>query len=142
MGNYETPNCLRRLYLHGSLSKLLQAGESIALSHHEKWDGTGYPYGLAGEEIPLYGRICAVADVFDALTTPRPYKEALSNERACEAMLKGRGSHFDPQILDVFFENLEEARKIQDTCRQESPMDAEDILPLDATLLVLGHCFC
>jgi len=124
--------------LHGSLSKLLQAGESIALSHHEKWDGTGYPYGLAGEEIPLYGRICAVADVFDALTTPRPYKEALSNERACEAMLKGRGSHFDPQILDVFFENLEEARKIQDTCRQESPMDAEDILPLDATLLEIG----
>jgi len=86
----------------------------------------------------LYGRICAVADVFDALTTPRPYKEALSNERACEAMLKGRGSHFDPQILDVFFENLEEARKIQDTCRQESPMDAEDILPLDATLLEIG----
>lgn len=99
--------------LRGGSSKYLEAGAVIALSHHEKWDGTGYPQGLAGEDIPLFGRICAVADVFDALTTRRPYKQAFSNEVALEIMAKGRGLHFDPVLYDVFINNLSELFEIQ-----------------------------
>jgi cyclic di-GMP phosphodiesterase len=99
--------------LSGSPSELLQAGEVIALSHHEKWDGSGYPNGLVGENIPLWGRICAVADVFDALTSKRPYKEALPNEKVYEILREGRGMHFDPSIVDVFFERLDEVMMIQ-----------------------------
>ncbi len=105
--------------LHGSEAKLLQVGEVIALSHHEKWDGSGYPYGLTGEEIPLYGRICAVVDVFDALTSKRPYKEAFSNEKACDILRAGRGTHFDPRVLDLFFAHFSEVLAIQQQYRDE-----------------------
>ena len=90
-------------------SELLQAGSIIALSHHEKWDGSGYPKGLAGEDIPLFGRICAIADVFDALNSKRPYKEAFPLEKTLAIMKEGRGSHFDPKLFDLFMDNLEEA---------------------------------
>ncbi|WP_300156953.1 HD domain-containing phosphohydrolase [Solidesulfovibrio sp.] len=93
--------------------ELLRVGEIIAMSHHEKWDGSGYPRGLRGEDIPLYGRICAVADVFDALTSKRPYKEAFSNEKSLEIMRAGWGSHFDPGILDVFLQDFESVEAIQ-----------------------------
>ena len=106
--------------LRDSASELLRAGEIIVLSHHEKWDGSGYPNGLKGEEIPLYGRICAVADVFDALTTPRPYKEPFSNEQAYATLRSGRGSHFDPHILDLFFAHLDEIVAIQEQYRDEA----------------------
>ena len=96
-----------------SSSELLQIGECIALTHHEKWDGSGYPKGLAGEDIPLYGRICAVADVFDALTSARPYKIAFSNGKALEILREGRGTHFDPAILDVFLACFDEVLQIQ-----------------------------
>jgi putative two-component system response regulator len=99
--------------LSGSSSELLQVGEIIALSHHEKWDGSGYPKGLVGEDIHLFGRICAVADVFDALTSKRPYKKAFSNEKAYEILRESRGTHFDPKVLDVFFEHLDEVVAIQ-----------------------------
>ena len=99
--------------LGGSSSELLQIGECIALTHHEKWDGAGYPRGLAGEAIPLYGRICAVADVFDALTSARPYKSAFCNEKALQIMREGRGTHFDPAILDVFLAHFDAALRIQ-----------------------------
>jgi len=99
--------------LEGAMSDVIQAGEIIALAHHEKWDGSGYPEGLAGEDIPLYGRICAIADVFDALTNKRPYKEAFSNETAVNIMTEGRGQHFDPKLLDLFFANFDEVRRIQ-----------------------------
>lgn len=88
--------------LKGSESAILQAAATIAVSHHEKFDGSGYPYGVAGEEIPLFGRIVAVADVFDALTSERPYKKAWSVERAAEFLREGRGRHFDPSCLDAF----------------------------------------
>lgn len=91
--------------LGGSSSELLQAGETIALSHHEQWDGGGYPKGLSGTAIPLYGRICKVADVFDAITNDRPYEQAVSPEKGLEMMAKGRGKYFDTKILDVFFAN-------------------------------------
>lgn len=99
--------------LNGSSSELLQAGEIIALSHHEKWDGSGYPKGISGEDIPLSGRITAVADVFDALTSKRPYKEAFSNEKSLQIMKEGRGKHFEPRLLDLFLENLDEVFDIQ-----------------------------
>lgn len=99
--------------LKGSDNELLQAGEVITMSHHEKMDGTGYPNGLSGEDIPLWGRICAVADVFDALTSKRPYKKAFPNEKAYEILREGRGNHFDPDILDAFFDRLDDVIAIQ-----------------------------
>ncbi len=99
--------------LHGSPSELLQAGEVIALTHHEKWDGSGYPRGLAGEDIPLWGRICAVVDVFDALTSERVYKSAFSNDAALDIMKKERGKHFDPNVLDLFLDRFDDVLAIQ-----------------------------
>jgi len=99
--------------LDNSSSHILQAGRVIALHHHERWDGAGYPSGLAGSDIPLWGRICAVADVFDAVTSERPYKPAFPNEEALELLREGRGKHFDPRVVDVFFECLDEILAIQ-----------------------------
>ncbi|WP_415715339.1 HD-GYP domain-containing protein [Maridesulfovibrio sp.] len=94
-------------------SDYINMGASIALSHHEKWDGSGYPNALAGDEIPLPGRICAIADVFDALTSKRPYKEPFSIEKSLEIMKEGSGNHFDPELIRVFFENLDEIIKVK-----------------------------
>ncbi|MBF0481247.1 MAG: response regulator [Desulfovibrionaceae bacterium] len=95
-------------------SDYMNMGTIIALAHHEKWDGSGYPSGLAGEDIPLPGRICAVADVFDALTSKRPYKQAFAVDKSLEIMKEGRGSHFDPRLLDIFLENIGEALEIRE----------------------------
>jgi putative two-component system response regulator len=84
-------------------SPLMQMAALIAESHHERWDGTGYPKGLKGEKIPLEGRITAVADVFDALSTARPYKKAMPLEQCFTILSENRGSHFDPLVLDAFF---------------------------------------
>ncbi len=88
--------------LKGSTSPLLKTGAAIALGHHEKFDGSGYPQGLQGEAIPLFSRIVAVADVFDALTSSRPYKAAWSMEKAADHLRTCKGSHFDPQCVDAF----------------------------------------
>ena len=95
-------------------SKILKAARTVALTHHEKWDGTGYPNGLAGEDIPLIGRICAVADVFDALTSKRPYKEAWDIERAVNLILEEKGKHFDPKLVDAFEKVLPSILKIKE----------------------------
>lgn len=87
-------------------SGLLKMARLMALTHHEKWDGTGYPYQLKGEEIPVEGRIVAIADVFDALTTARPYKKAWSVEDALNYLKEQSGKHFDPNLLEIFIENL------------------------------------
>lgn len=100
--------------LAGSDSKFLKLGKEIALTHHEKWDGSGYPKGLKGEKIPLVGRICGLCDVFDALTSVRPYKEAWSWDDALEEIKKGSGSHFDPAIVDCFFRILPKIQEIHD----------------------------
>ena len=92
--------------LRGSSSSILDMAATIALSHHEKWDGSGYPRGLVGEEIPIEGRIVAVADVFDALTSDRVYRSAYSLEQAVEMMRGQRGLHFDPVLLDAFLDVL------------------------------------
>lgn len=85
-----------------STSPLLQTAASIALTHHEKWDGSGYPAGLQGEAIPLVGRIVAIADVFDALTSQRPYKKAWPLELALSTLQQSSGSHFDPSLVKPF----------------------------------------
>ena len=92
--------------LSGSGSPLLQMAEIIALTHHEKWDGSGYPNKLSGEDIPLPGRICAICDIFDALTSQRPYKEAWAVERATEHIRELSGTHLDPQLVDLFEDML------------------------------------
>ena len=79
----------------------------------ERWDGGGYPNGLRGSDIHLWGRICAVGDVFDAVTSERPYKPASPNEEALQVLKDGRGKHFDPRVVDVFFECLDEILAIQ-----------------------------
>jgi putative two-component system response regulator len=94
-------------------SELLAMARVIALSHHEKWDGSGYPKGLKGDEIPLVGRIVAIADVFDALTTARPYKSAWSVEEALAWIQQQRGSHFDPDLVDRFAGILPELLEIK-----------------------------
>lgn len=88
--------------LVGSTSKLMKMAEEIALTHHEKWDGTGYSQGLSGEGIPITGRIVAVADVFDALTHDRPYKQAWPKDKAVEEIETLSGTHFDPKVADAF----------------------------------------
>ncbi|MEI6313800.1 MAG: two-component system response regulator [Syntrophus sp. (in: bacteria)] len=89
--------------LEGSDAEFIRLGETIAQHHHEKWDGSGYPNRLKGVEIPIAGRISAIADVFDALTSKRPYKEAFSVEESLAIIREGRGSHFDPEVVDAFF---------------------------------------
>ena len=83
-------------------SPLMQYARAIALTHHEKWDGSGYPYGLTGENIPFVGRLAAIADVFDALTSKRPYKQAWPIQEAVNAIHDGAGYHFDPALIPAF----------------------------------------
>jgi hypothetical protein len=98
--------------LSGSGEGLLELASVIALTHHERWDGSGYPHGLVGEEIPLEGRIAAIADVFDALVSSRTYRQPLHVEEAVGIMREGRGSLFDPALLDLFVDSLDELLEI------------------------------
>lgn len=99
--------------LAGSDSQLLKLAATIALTHHEKFDGTGYPQGLVGEAIPVEGRIVAIADAFDALTTKRVYKPAFPPQQAVDIMSQQRGTHFDAELLDTFFNCMDEVLKIK-----------------------------
>ena len=96
-------------------SHMLKTAAIIALSHHEKFDGSGYPHGLSGNDIPLFGRIVAVADVFDALTSERPYKEAWSIERATQMIRDCAGQHFDVNCVNAFFTDFDEILRIKNT---------------------------
>lgn len=95
------------------LLPILEMARRIALTHHERWDGSGYPLGLAGEDIPLEGRITAVADVFDALSSKRPYKPAFPLQKCFAIMEEGRGMQFDPEVLDAFFARRDDIIQIQ-----------------------------
>jgi len=92
--------------LKGNNGILLKTAAEIALCHHEKWDGTGYPIGLKGEDIPLFARICAIADVFDALTSVRPYKDAWPVEKAVNLIKNEKGKHFQAELVDIFITRL------------------------------------
>ena len=97
-----------------SKAEILQLAQQIAISHHEKCNGRGYPQGLAGDTIPLAARIVGLTDVFDALTSKRPYKDPFPVEVALDIIKKERGEHFDPDVVNVFFENIDEILKIKD----------------------------
>ncbi|QBF81469.1 response regulator [Shewanella maritima] len=96
-------------------SELLKLAKTVAISHHEKWDGSGYPNGLSGNDIPLCARIVAIADVFDALTSERPYKKPWSIEQATVFLQEQSGKHFDPYLVPLFLNNLEEVIAIKST---------------------------
>ena len=98
--------------LSGSNSRILQTAEIIALTHHERWDGSGYPNGIAGEDIPLVGRISGIADVFDALVSNRPYKKGWPFDKAMEEIQRCSGSHFDPRLAEKFLNLAPELKKI------------------------------
>jgi len=119
--------------LHGSESPVLNTAANIALGHHERWDGTGYPQGLSEQEIPLEARIVAIADVFDALTSQRVYKSPFEVETAVAMMREQRGLHFDPLVLDAFLADLEPILEL----RQQFPDDEKE--PRIRVLLVDDH---
>ena len=100
--------------LDGDDSDLMCMAQEIALSHHEKWDGSGYPNGLSGEAIPQAGRIAALADVFDALTSARPYKKAWTVENAVNLIRENSGKHFDPKLVEIFMQQLPGILKIRE----------------------------
>jgi len=104
--------------LEGDDSDLMRLAKDIALTHHEKWDGSGYPHGLVGKDIPQAGRIAALADVFDALTSERPYKKAWSVEEAVDLIKEQSGLHFDPELVDTFIKQLPNILKIRERFSQ------------------------
>ena len=99
---------IKRIEKNTSENAFLQYAEILAGTHHEKWDGTGYPNGLKGDEIPLAGRLMAIVDVYDALTNNRPYKKAFTHAEAVDIIKNGAGSHFDAQIVQIFLLHSEE----------------------------------
>lgn len=110
----KTHTTIGYLVFKNSERELLKAAAIITHEHHEKWDGTGYPKGLVGEDIHIYGRIVALADVFDALSNDRYYKKAWEEETVLKYLKKERGKQFDPKLIDLFFEHIDEFKKIKD----------------------------
>jgi response regulator RpfG family c-di-GMP phosphodiesterase len=100
--------------LSDSKAALLQTGAIIARSHHERYDGNGYPDGICGEEIAIEARIAAVADVFDALTSKRVYKDAMPIDRAVGILRQDSGNHFDPRLVDIFINNMDTVLAIRE----------------------------
>jgi putative two-component system response regulator len=124
--------------LKGSDAEFIRMGETIALCHHEKWDGSGYPGGLKGMEIPVAARITAIADVFDALTSKRPYKEPFSEEKSLAIIMEGKGSHFDPDVVVAFFAIQAEIFTIKGEYTEEN-QQAADVPGLKTLLQRYNH---
>jgi CHASE2 domain-containing sensor protein len=113
--------------LAGSRAPVMRLAEEIARTHHERWDGSGYPNGLAGEQIPLAGRICAVCDVFDALRSRRPYKEPWPLQDALDELARERGRHFDPHVVDAFLAMLDDLDPMLLAAHEEAPLTADPL---------------
>ncbi|MGE5476780.1 MAG: HD-GYP domain-containing protein [Bacteroidales bacterium] len=127
--------------LSGSTAPLIQMAATIARSHHERFDGGGYPGKLAGEEIPLPGRIAAVADVFDALTSDRPYKKAWPLDQAREYVVEQRGGHFDPACVDAFLAHWPEVEELAARYRGAPvPSTQSDVMLAEARNFLFGEC--
>lgn len=114
--------------LEGDHSDLMLMARDIALSHHEKWDGSGYPQGHAGEAIPMAGRIAALADVFDALTSARPYKKAWTVDAALDYVREQRGRHFDPALVDAFLGILPQVLEVRERFAEAPPPAVAEVL--------------
>lgn len=121
--------------LAGGDADLLKMAESVALYHHERWDGSGYPEGLSGEAIPLEARIVAIADVFDALTSKRPYKRAWSAEEAIEEIRRMKGSHFQPEVVEAFEASLDDILGVLRLFGDDTQFNDEDLIFAGETLL-------
>jgi putative two-component system response regulator len=113
-------DAIERIENHTGESSFLYHARIIAGTHHEKWDGTGYPVGLRGKDIPLEGRLMAIADVYDALISERPYKSPFSTEEAARTIESGRGAHFDPVLVDVFQKVADRFAEIARSCAEQS----------------------
>lgn len=113
----ETFKKIRKVY---SDNEFLEIAEEMALYHHERWDGRGYPQGLKGEEIPLAARIMSVVDVYDALTSKRPYKEPFSHEKSMAIIVEGRGTQFDPKLVDIFVDISDKIKECLERKRQKN----------------------
>ena len=98
--------------LAGSTSPVIQMGERVALAHHERWDGAGYPNGLSRDEIPVEARICAVVDFYDALAMDRPYRKAVPKDEVVKMILQASGTHFDPAVVEIFVDVRPEIEEI------------------------------
>lgn len=124
-----------------SSAEYLRFGREIVLSHHEKFDGSGYPYGLKGDRIPLCGRIVALADVYDALTTKRVYKDAFSHQKAKSIIIEGAGAHFDPDVVDAFLQREADFISIREQLDDSNapPSPGAILAPMVAKALV-GSC--
>jgi len=109
-------DAIKRIMGETHKNAFLEHASFIASTHHEKWDGSGYPMGIKGQNIPLEGRLMAIADVYDALTTARPYKNAFTHERACRIIEEGAGTHFDPALVEVFCKIEDEFERIAREC--------------------------
>jgi len=109
-------------------SELLQQARLIALTHHEKWDGSGYPHGITGADIPLIGRIVAIADVFDALTSVRPYKPAWTVADATLEIVRQSGRHFDPELVVIFQRLLPELVEIHERYSERNWLVGDEAL--------------
>lgn len=110
---------LQRVRARYPQNAFVNIGIALARSHHEKWDGSGYPDGLAGEDIPLCARIMALADVYDALRSKRPYKEAFLHQKSCEIIRESAGTHFDPAVVDAFFSVESEFAEIHEHLKDD-----------------------
>jgi putative two-component system response regulator len=115
--------------LANSNSEIIRCAQEIAVTHHERWDGTGYPQGLRGDRIPLTGRIVALADTFDALTNKRPYKSAYPLDLALKIMRKENGTHFDPELLELFMENIDSIVAIKTEVEDIKHVQLSEYLP-------------
>jgi putative two-component system response regulator len=133
----KTHTTIGSVILENSRSNVLQVAQTIALSHHEHWNGDGYPSGLQKDKIPLPARIVALSDTFDALTSKRPYKSPYPIDVACEIIKKERARHFDPDLVDALVKHIDEFAKIKHDIDNTDPSEVEEFAYSERDLVLL-----